>query len=165
MEIDVTMQFDDEKIRMENDQFMEYKNEHDFEQVTIQKPLLVQEISIPTKQVSNLLPISTKPIQRIQFKHVQLVQLKPIYIFLEMSVAYAQHESLKRVTLFFEQVALIAQTWPLIINNLTNLKTMYNSAKTLLEDTNNQLHAYCLELVNHKQALQNRDKELATMKV
>jgi len=31
MEIDVTMQFDEEKIRMENDQFMEYKNEHDFE--------------------------------------------------------------------------------------------------------------------------------------
>jgi hypothetical protein len=34
----------------------------------------------------------------------------------------------------------------------------------MLEDTNNQLHAHCLELVNHRQALQSRDKELITMK-
>jgi hypothetical protein len=34
----------------------------------------------------------------------------------------------------------------------------------LLKDTNNQLHAYCLKLVSHKQALQNRDKELAIVK-
>jgi hypothetical protein len=45
------------------------------------------------------------------------------------------------------------------------MKTMYNFAKTLLEDTNNQLQAYCLELVDHKPKLQNKDKELATMKV
>ncbi len=30
--------------------------------------------------------------------------------------------------------------------------------------TNNQLHARCLKLVNHKQTLQNRDKELAIVK-
>jgi hypothetical protein len=33
MEIDVTTQHDNESIRMENGQFMEDRNEHDFEQV------------------------------------------------------------------------------------------------------------------------------------
>jgi hypothetical protein len=34
----------------------------------------------------------------------------------------------------------------------------------MLEDTNNQLQARCLELVNNKQTLHNRDKELAIIK-
>jgi hypothetical protein len=34
----------------------------------------------------------------------------------------------------------------------------------MLEDTNNQLQAHCLELVNNKQALQNMDKQLTTIK-
>jgi alkylhydroperoxidase/carboxymuconolactone decarboxylase family protein YurZ len=59
----------------------------------------------------------------------------------------------------------VAQTWPQIVNNLANLWTKYNFIENLLENTNNQLQAYCLELVNNKQALQNKDKELATIKV
>jgi hypothetical protein len=58
----------------------------------------------------------------------------------------------------------VAQTWPQIVNNLTNLSTKYNFIESLLKDTNNQLRAHCLELVNNKQALQNKDKELATIK-
>ncbi len=44
------------------------------------------------------------------------------------------------------------------------MKSKYNIVKNLLKDTNNKLHAYCLELVSHKQALQNKNKDLATMK-
>jgi hypothetical protein len=54
--------------------------------------------------------------------------------------------------------------WFQIVDNLTNLKSKYNIVKNLLKDTNNKLHAYCLELVNHKQVLQNRDKDLTTVK-
>jgi hypothetical protein len=43
---------------------------------------------------------------------VQTKKLRLVYIFLETFTTYAQHESLKQVTLLFEQVALIAQTWP-----------------------------------------------------
>jgi hypothetical protein len=34
----------------------------------------------------------------------------------------------------------------------------------MLEDINNQLQAHCLELVNHKQALQNENKILVVVK-
>jgi hypothetical protein len=34
----------------------------------------------------------------------------------------------------------------------------------MLKDTNNQLQAHCLELVSHKQALQNKDKNLIIVK-
>jgi hypothetical protein len=44
------------------------------------------------------------------------------------------------------------------------LTSKYNAAENLLEDTNNQLQSHCLELVSKKQALQNKDKDLATMK-
>ncbi len=57
------MEANEKSIRMKSDQFMKDKNEHDFEQVTNQEPLLVQETFAPTKQVNNSLPTSTKPIQ------------------------------------------------------------------------------------------------------
>jgi hypothetical protein len=41
---------------------MEDKSEHDSEQVTNQEPLLFQETSTPTKQISKPLPIGIKPI-------------------------------------------------------------------------------------------------------
>jgi hypothetical protein len=44
------------------------------------------------------------------------------------------------------------------------MKFKYNNLDNLLEDTNNQLQAHCLELVNHKQVLQNRDKDLIVIK-
>lgn len=44
------------------------------------------------------------------------------------------------------------------------MKSKYNIVKNLLKDTKNKLHAYCLELVSHKQPLQNRNKDLATVK-
>jgi hypothetical protein len=56
------------------------------------------------EQVNNPLPTSSKLVQVVHPKH--------IYIFLEMSTIYAQHESLKKTTLLFEQVALVVQTWP-----------------------------------------------------
>jgi hypothetical protein len=43
--------------------------------------------------------------------------------------------------------------WPQTIDNLANLKNKYNTIENLLEDTNNQLQARCLELVSHKQAM------------
>ncbi len=58
----------------------------------------------------------------------------------------------------------MAQTWPWIIDSLANLRTKYNFIESLLENTNNQLQVHCLELVNNKQALQNKDKELAIIK-
>jgi hypothetical protein len=81
---------------------MEDKNEHDFERVTNQEPSLVQETYVPIEQVNNPLPTCTKL--------VQLVQPKPIYIFLQTFITYVQHESLKHVTLLFEQATLVAQT-------------------------------------------------------
>ncbi len=81
-----------------------------------------------------------------------------------MSTTYAQHESLKHVTFFFEQATLIAQTWPQIVDNLTDLRSKYNNVKNLLKNKNNQLQACYLKLVNRKQALQNQEKDLATMK-
>jgi hypothetical protein len=48
VEINVTMQHEDELIRMKSDQFMEDRNELDFEQVPNQEYLLVQETSTPT---------------------------------------------------------------------------------------------------------------------
>jgi hypothetical protein len=38
------------------------------------------------------------------------------------------------------------------------------STKSLLKDINSQLQSHCLELVSNKQALHNKDKELATIK-
>jgi hypothetical protein len=55
-------------------------------------------------------------------------------------------------------------TSPQTINNLVNLKSKYNNVDNLLEDINNELQARCLELVNHKQTLQNRDKDLVVVK-
>jgi hypothetical protein len=73
----------------------------------------------------------------ISIQLVQLIQPKLVYIFLRTSLAYAQHESLKQVTLFFEQGALVAQTLPQTIDSLANLRTKYNYVERLLEDTNN----------------------------
>ncbi len=47
MEVNVITQHDDESIRMKSDQFMEDKNEHDFEQVPNQEPSTIQETSTP----------------------------------------------------------------------------------------------------------------------
>ncbi len=55
-------------------------------------------------------------------------------------------------------------TSPQTINNLVNLKSKYNNVDNLLEDINNELQVRCLELVNHKQTLQNRDKNLVVVK-
>ncbi len=143
---------------------MENINKHDFEQVTNEEPSHVQEIFAPIEQVNNMLPTCNEPIQPIQFKLVELVQPKPIYIFPKMLATYVQHENLKQVTLFFEKVALVAQTWPQTVDILTNLKTKYNYSKSMLKDTNNQLQAHCLKPVSHKQTLQNKDKDLVTMK-
>jgi hypothetical protein len=65
MEIDVTMQHDDESIRMKSDQFMEDKRKLDYEQVPNQKPLLIQKTSAPIEHVSNSLPIKTKLVQLV----------------------------------------------------------------------------------------------------
>ncbi len=108
MEVDVTTQQDDESVRTESDQFMETRSEFDFEHVFDQGPLFVQETSTPIKQASNLLSTGTKLIQPVQPKPVESTQVKPDYIFPETSTTYAQHESLKQVNVFFEQVVLIA---------------------------------------------------------
>jgi hypothetical protein len=81
---------------------MEDWSDLDFEQILNQEPLPIQKTYTPTEQASNLLPMGTKPIQ--------LVQSKFVCIFM-MLVTYVQHQNLKYVTLFFEQVALVAQTW------------------------------------------------------
>lgn len=44
------------------------------------------------------------------------------------------------------------------------MRSNYNNAANLLEDTNNQLQARCLELVSHKQALHNKDIDLVIIK-
>ncbi len=62
MEVDITMQQDDESIKTESDQFIEEWSELDYEQVPNQKPLIVQETSTPIEQVSNPLSIGVKPI-------------------------------------------------------------------------------------------------------
>ncbi len=62
MEVDITMQQDGESIKTESDQFIEEWSELDYEQVPNQKPLIVQETSTPTEQVSNPLSIGVKPI-------------------------------------------------------------------------------------------------------
>jgi hypothetical protein len=56
-----------------------------------------------------------------------------------MFSVYVQHESLRQVILLFEQVALVAQTWPSRVNSLANLRTRYNYVESILKDTNNQL--------------------------
>lgn len=156
MEADVTMQQDDKSTRTKSEQVMEDRNDFDLEQVIDQLPSHVKKTYIPTKQVNNPLPIDIEPIE--------LVQPTLVYIFLETYVAYTQHGNLKQITFFFEQIALVAQAWPQIVDSLVDLKTRYNSTKSLFEDTNNQLQAHCLELVSTQQALQNREKELANVK-
>ncbi len=79
-------------------------------------------------------------------------------------MAHAQHESLKQVTLLFEHATLNAQTWPQTTDNLFDLRSKYNTIGNLLEDTNNQLQVHCLKVVNHKQALQKKNKELVIVK-
>jgi hypothetical protein len=49
------------------------------------------------------LSIGIKLIQPIQPNPVESTQVKFVYVFLKTSTSYAQHESLKQVTLFFEQ--------------------------------------------------------------
>jgi hypothetical protein len=44
------------------------------------------------------------------------------------------------------------------------MRCKYNNVEKMLKDTNNQLQACCLELVNHKQAPQSKDKNLAIVK-
>jgi hypothetical protein len=56
-----------------------------------------------------------------------------------MLITYVQHESLKQVTLFFDQATLVAWTWPQIVNNLIDLTSKYNVVENMLEDNNNQL--------------------------
>ncbi len=107
---------------MKNDQFMEDINEHDFKQVTSQEPSHFQETFIHIEHVSNPLLIGIKLVQPVQFKLVKLVQSKPIYIFPNTLAIYVQHESLKQVTFFFEQVTLVAQTWPQTIDDLVDLR-------------------------------------------
>lgn len=55
---------------------------------------------VPIEPINNLLLIGIKPIQ--------LIQSTNVYIFLETSITYAQHESLKKIIIFFEQIALVA---------------------------------------------------------
>ncbi len=76
-------------------------------------------------------------VQPVQFNLVEIDQVKHVYVFLKTSIAYAQHESLKQVILFFEHVALIIQTWLQIVNSLIDLRSKYNITKNLLKDTNN----------------------------
>lgn len=156
MEVDVIMQQDDKSTRKKNEQVMEDRSDFDLEQVIDHLPSHVQKTYIPTKHVNNPLPIDTEPIQ--------LVQPTLVYIFFETYVAYTQHGNLKQITFFFEQIALVAQAWPQIVDNLVDLRTRYNSIKSLFEDTNNQLQAHCLELVSTQQALQNREEELTIVK-
>jgi hypothetical protein len=102
---------------------MEDQNELDWEQVSNQEPLIIQETFAPIKQANNLLPIGIKLVQLVQLKLLEPIQLIPIYTFPKTSVAYAQHEILKQVTLLFEHVALVAQIWLQIVDNLTYLVT------------------------------------------
>ncbi len=83
MEVNVTMQHDDEWIRTESDQFMEDKRKLDFEQVPNQKPLLIQETFAPIEHVNNPLPTKIKLIQLVQSKPIEPIQPRHIYIFHE----------------------------------------------------------------------------------
>ncbi len=89
MEVDVLMQHDNKLIRTKSDQFMEDRNESNFEQVPNQEPLLVQETYVPIEHANNLLPTSIEPVQSIQLKLLELVQPKLVYIFLKTSASYA----------------------------------------------------------------------------
>jgi hypothetical protein len=72
---------------------MEDRSELNFEHVPNQEPSAIQETSTPIQQDNNPLSTSIKPIE--------LFHSIPIYIFLEMLVAYAQNESLKHLTFTF----------------------------------------------------------------
>ncbi len=88
MEADVTTQPDDESIRMESDQIMENGNEHDFKQVTNQKPSHVKENFAPIEHVSNSLPTCIELVQPNRSKPVQPIQFKLVYIFFELLAIY-----------------------------------------------------------------------------
>ncbi len=68
---------------------MEHRSEPYFEQIPNQQPLHVQKTFALTEHDNNLLPIGTKLVQPVQPKLVEPVQPRPIYIFPEMSGAYA----------------------------------------------------------------------------
>ncbi len=108
--------------------------------------------------------IGVEQIQLVQPNLVELAQVKLVYIFLKIPTTYAQHKSLKQVTILCEQAALIVHTWPQTINSLVDLRSKYNNVENMLEDTNNQLQAHCLKLVNNKKALQNKEKNLIVVK-
>jgi hypothetical protein len=74
---------------------MEDKTKPNFEQVSNQESLPIWKKFVPTKQVNNLLPTNIKLVQLVQPKPVELIQLTPVYIFIETSIVSAQHESLK----------------------------------------------------------------------
>lgn len=112
MEANVTMSPNDELIRMKSDQFMEDKCKLDFEQKLNQKLSHVQENYTPTNQVSNSLPTSIELVQLVQSKPFELIQYKIIYIFLEPSIVYAQHKSLKQVTFFLSKHAQLPKFGP-----------------------------------------------------
>jgi hypothetical protein len=105
-----------------------------------------------------------RPIQLVPSKHVQLVLPTHVYIFLETFSAHDQHESLTQIILFFEQAFIVAQRWFHIVNILANFRAKFNVVENLLEESNNQLQAYCLELISNKQTLLNKNKELTPTK-
>lgn len=88
MEVDVTTQLDDESIRTESDQVMENTSEHDFKQVTNQKPSHVKENFAPIEHVSNSLPTCIELVQPNRSKPIQLIQFKLVYIFFELLATY-----------------------------------------------------------------------------
>ncbi len=100
-----------------------------------QNLLPIQETSTPKKQASNLLSTNVELVQPILLNHVELEQIKHVYIFPKILTTYAQQESLKQITLFFEQITLIVQTWFQIVNSLANMKSEYNNSENLIEDT------------------------------
>lgn len=68
---------------------MEERSEFDYEQITNKPP------SLTPQPINNPLPIKVEPIQQIKTTLV--------YVFLETFATYTQHESLKHISLLFEQ--------------------------------------------------------------
>lgn len=88
MEANVITQPNNESIRTESDQVMENKSEHDFKQVTNQKPSHVKENFAPIEHVSNSLSTCIELVQPNWSKPVQPIQFKLVYIFFEMLATY-----------------------------------------------------------------------------
>ncbi len=74
---------------IKNDEVMEERSEFDYEQITNKPP------SLTPQPINNPLPIKVEPIQQIKTTLV--------YVFLETFATYTQHESLKHISLLFEQ--------------------------------------------------------------